>query len=142
VIQGQGVRGKQNSGAQFPSLIWQTKCPKSEANAPRRGFSGIIRKPMRISQSREYIASNPHFALARPLTPKELHRGQMTILYESFGSVGKEYSLEDLVRRCIERGYEDTYRDPNNDIRKSILYHLNLLREGDKRVPSKSINVL
>lgn len=97
---------------------------------------------MRISQSREYIDSDPHFALTRQLTPKELHRGQMTILYESFESVGKEYSLADLVRRCIQRGYEDTYRDPNNDIQKSILYHLNLFLEGDKRVPSKSIKVL
>jgi hypothetical protein len=35
------------------------------------------------------------------------------------------------VRRCTERDYDSTYRDPKNDIRKSILYHLNLLREGD-----------
>jgi hypothetical protein len=97
---------------------------------------------MRISQSREYIASNPRFALAKRLTPEELHRGQMTILYESLEPVGREYSLEELVRRCTERDYDSTYRDPNNDIRKSILYHLNLLRQGDKRVPPKSIQVL
>ena len=97
---------------------------------------------MGISQSREYIASNPRFALTKRLTPKELHRGQMTIVYESLESVGKVYSLEELVRRCTERDYDSTYRDPNNDIRKSILYHLNLLREGDKRAPAKSIRVL
>lgn len=97
---------------------------------------------MRISQSQEYIASNPRFALTRQLTAKQLHRGQMTILYNCLQPVGKAYELEQLVLRSIERDYESTYRDPQNDIRESLLYHLNLLREGDKRVPPGSVRVV
>jgi hypothetical protein len=29
---------------------------------------------------------------------------------------------------CSGRGYKSTFKDVNNDIRKSILYHLNLLK--------------
>jgi len=34
------------------------------------------------------------------------------------------------VRDCTKRGYKATYKDPNTDIRKSILHHLNLLAES------------
>ena len=47
---------------------------------------------------------------------------------EPFGS---ERSLDDLVRDCTGRNYKATFKDPNTDIRKSILYHLNLLAESE-----------
>jgi len=65
----------------------------------------------------------------------------MTILYESLEPFPREYSLEELVPCCIERGYKSTFRNPNTDIRKSILYHLNLLLNGTEHVPPNSIRV-
>ena len=51
----------------------------------------------------------------------------MTIVYESLEPFPQEYSLEELVARCLERDYTST---PNTDIRKSILYHLIRLLAG------------
>lgn len=82
---------------------------------------------MRFSQSRSYINSNPRFALTTASRPK-LSRGQMTIVYESLEPYRKEYSLEELVRRCIARNYEETFEGRNTDIRKSIIYHLNRIK--------------
>jgi hypothetical protein len=44
----------------------------------------------------------------------------MEILYKALEPYPKEYSIEELVRRCRELRYETTM-----PIRKSILYHLN-----------------
>jgi hypothetical protein len=52
----------------------------------------------------------------------------MEIVFKSLQPFGSEHSLGDLVRECISRGYKSTFKDPNTDIRKSILYHLNLLQ--------------
>ena len=50
----------------------------------------------------------------------------MTIVYMCLEPSGSIHSLEDLVRDCARREYKATFKDPNTDIRKSILYHLNL----------------
>jgi hypothetical protein len=92
---------------------------------------------MRIPQSRDYIASNPRFALTSAARPR-IQRGQMTILYESLEPFPSEYSLEELVSRCIERGYKSTFRNANTDIRKSNLYHLNRFLNGTEHVPPNS----
>jgi hypothetical protein len=84
---------------------------------------------MTISQSQSYIASNPRFALTRQSRPK-IQEGQQTIVYVCLEPFGSEHSLENLVRDCISRNYKATYKDPETDIRKSILYHLNLLAES------------
>ena len=81
---------------------------------------------MSISQSRPYIASNPRFALTRPARP-QIQEGQMTIVYMCLELSGSVHSLEELVRDCIRRGYKATFKNADEDIRKSILYHLNLL---------------
>jgi hypothetical protein len=53
----------------------------------------------------------------------------MTIVYMCLEPFGSVHSLEDLVRDCTGRGYKSTFRDASNDIRKSILYHLNRLED-------------
>ena len=52
----------------------------------------------------------------------------MTIVYESLEPYRKDYSLEELVRRCVERNYRETFEGRTTDIRKSILYHLNRIK--------------
>lgn len=84
---------------------------------------------MTLPKTKEYIASNPRFTLTTDGWPK-LQEGQMEIVFRSLQPFGSEHSLEDLVRECISRGYKSTFKDPNTDIRKSILYHLNLLNES------------
>lgn len=95
---------------------------------------------MRIPQSQVYIRSNPRFALTSASRPK-LHSGQMTILYESLEPFQHEYSLEELVPRCIERGYKSTFTNTASDIRKSILYQMNRLLNGTAHVPPNSIRI-
>lgn len=51
----------------------------------------------------------------------------MTIVDMCLEPSGSIHSLEDLVRDCARRRYKPTFKDPNTDIRKSMLYHLNLL---------------
>ncbi len=85
---------------------------------------------MTVSQSHLYIASNPRFALTRPSRPR-IQAGQQTIVYMCLEPFGSERSLDDLVRDCTGRNYKATFKDPNTDIRKSILYHLNLLAESE-----------
>jgi hypothetical protein len=53
----------------------------------------------------------------------------MTIVYMCLEPSGSVHSLEELVRDCTWRGYKATFKDPNTDIRKSILYHLDLLEQ-------------
>jgi len=84
---------------------------------------------MTLPKSKEYIASNPKFALKTKAWPK-LQQGQMEIVFRSLQPFGSEHSLEDLVKECVSRGYQSTFKDPNTDIRKSILYHMNLLLES------------
>jgi hypothetical protein len=84
---------------------------------------------MTISQSQLYIASDPRFALTRQSRPK-IQEGQQTIVYMCLEPFGSVHSLEELVRDCIRRNYKATFKDQNTDIRKSILYHLNLLAES------------
>ena len=84
---------------------------------------------MTISQSQSYIASNPRFALTRLSRPR-IQEGQQTIVYMCLEPFGSVHSIEELVRDCAGRNYKATYKDPNTDIRKSILYHLNLLAES------------
>jgi hypothetical protein len=82
---------------------------------------------MSFSQSRSGIASNPRFALMRLSRPK-LQRGQMTIIFERLeASHPNSLTLEELVQECRKQSYELTFRNPNTDIRKSILYHLSRL---------------
>lgn len=85
---------------------------------------------MTISQSQSYIACNPRFTLTRQSRPK-IQEGQQTIVYMCLEPYGSVHSLEDLVSDCLSRNYKATYKDPNTDIRKSILYHLNLLSESN-----------
>ena len=51
------------------------------------------------------------------------------IIYMCLEPSGSVHSLEELVRDCTRRGYKATFKDPNTDIRKSILYHLDLLEQ-------------
>jgi len=81
---------------------------------------------MIISQSRSYLESNPKFALTRPPRP-EIQEGQLTIVSMCLEPSGSNHSGEDLVPDCARRRYKATFKDPNADIRKSRLYHLNLL---------------
>jgi len=53
----------------------------------------------------------------------------MTILYMCLEPFASVHSLADLVRECKGRGYKATFKDPNTDISKSVLYHLKLLKE-------------
>jgi hypothetical protein len=85
---------------------------------------------MKISKSQAYINSNPRFALTRPSRSK-IKKGQMTIVYTCLEPSGSVHSLEDLVTKCTRRDYASTYKNPNTDIRQSILYQLNLLAECD-----------
>jgi hypothetical protein len=88
---------------------------------------------VRFSQSRSSIASNPRFALIRSSRPK-LQRGQMTVVFECLeASYPGGLTLEELVQACQKQRYYLTFRNPNTDIRKSILYHLNRL-ESVKQV--------
>jgi hypothetical protein len=96
---------------------------------------------MRIPQSKSYIASNPRFALTSAARPR-LQRGEMTIVYECLEPYPKVYSLEELVRRCSERDLQSRFRNPNTDVRKSILYHLNRLLNGTAHVPPNSIRIV
>jgi hypothetical protein len=50
----------------------------------------------------------------------------MTIVYMRLEPSASIHSLEELVRECARREYKATFKDPNTDIRKSILYHSNL----------------
>ena len=84
---------------------------------------------MTLPKSKEYIASNPRFTLKTKAWPK-LQQGQMEIVFRSLQPFGSEHSLEDLVKECVSRGYKSTFKDPNTDIHRSILYHLNLLHES------------
>jgi hypothetical protein len=83
---------------------------------------------MTISQSKPYIASIPRFGLARQ-SRSPIQDGQMTIIYMCLEPLGSVHSLTDLVHECTSRGYKSTFKDPNTDISKSILYHLRLLKE-------------
>ena len=49
----------------------------------------------------------------------------MTIVYMRLEPSGSIHSLEDQVRDCARREYQSTFKHPNTEIRKSILYHLN-----------------
>ena len=53
----------------------------------------------------------------------------MTIVYMCLEPSGSVHSLEELVRDCTRRGYKSTFKSADEDIRKSILYRLNLLDE-------------
>ena len=53
----------------------------------------------------------------------------MTIVYMCLEPFGTVQSLEELVRNCSRRGYKSTFKSPDEDIRKSILHHLQLLNE-------------
>jgi hypothetical protein len=72
------------------------------------------------------MESNPKFALTRPARP-EIQEGQMTIADMCLEPSGSIHSLEDRVRDYARRRYKAKFKDPNTDIRKSMLYHLNLL---------------
>ncbi len=94
---------------------------------------------MEIPQTLAYIKRNPRFALTRASVPP-LQKGQMMKVYKSLEPFPTEYSLEELVPRCIEFDYLATIRKPSNAanpvfIRKSILYHLNRLLTGTTRTP-------
>lgn len=54
----------------------------------------------------------------------------MEIVYKCLQPYGSVHSLEELVRDCISRNYKATLTNPNTDIPKSVLYHLNLLDEA------------
>jgi hypothetical protein len=90
---------------------------------------GAVALAMTLPKTKSYIASNPRFSLTTDGWPK-LQEGQMEIVFRCLQPYGSQHSLEDLVRACIGRNYKSTFKDPNTDIRKSILYHLNLLQEA------------
>jgi hypothetical protein len=84
---------------------------------------------MALPKSQAYIASNPRFSLKTAAWPK-LQEGEMEIVFKCLQPFGSVHSLEELVRDCISRNYKSRFKDPNTDIHKSILYHLNLLLES------------
>jgi hypothetical protein len=84
---------------------------------------------MALPKSQAYIASNPRFSLKTAAWPK-LQEGQMEIVFKCLQPFGSVHSLEELVQDCIGRNYKSTFKDPKTDIRRSILYHLNLLHES------------
>jgi hypothetical protein len=87
---------------------------------------------LRFSQSRSSITANPRFALTTLSRPR-LQRGQMTIVFERLESAHPDgLTLEELVKECRKQEYDLTFRNPNTDIRKSILYHLNRLESVRK----------
>jgi hypothetical protein len=89
----------------------------------------------RFPRSQAYIKSNPRFALTTLARPK-LQRGQMTIVLESLeASKLNGLRLEEIVAECQLRNYELTFRNPANDIRKSIIYHLDRI-ESVRQVAS------
>jgi hypothetical protein len=96
---------------------------------------------MPISWERQYIESNPRFALTGR-RPSILHGGQMTILYDCLELSPAGCSLEELVIRCRENDYEDTFEGRPTDIRKSILYQLKRMLLGTKLVPKDTIRAL
>ena len=52
----------------------------------------------------------------------------MTIVFERLESAHPHgLTLEELAKECRKHEYDLTFRNPNTDIRKSILYHLNRL---------------
>jgi hypothetical protein len=53
----------------------------------------------------------------------------MTIVYMCLEPLGTVLSLEELVQGCIRRGYKSTFKSADEDIRRSILYHINKLDE-------------
>jgi hypothetical protein len=83
---------------------------------------------MSLPQTQQYIASNPRFTLKTAAWPK-VQDGQMTIVYMCLQPFGSVHSLDELVRDCISRNYRSTLKNPNTDIPKSVLYHLNLLEK-------------
>jgi hypothetical protein len=71
----------------------------------------------------------------------------MTIVYDSLEPFPTEYSLEELIARCIERDYLTTIKKPKNwtnraFIPKSILYHLDRLLNGTTRTPQNLIRIV
>jgi predicted transcriptional regulator len=79
---------------------------------------------MEFSQSRTYIESNPGFKLARASVPT-LQRGQMAIVLDCLQKAHPNcLTLEELVSECGQK-YRNRFRNPNTDIRKSIIYQLN-----------------
>jgi hypothetical protein len=97
---------------------------------------------MTIPRSRDYIASNPQFAMTSAARPPQLHRGQMTILYGCLEPYPQAYSLEELAHRCDRQGYRLTFKNRNTEIRLSILYQLNRLLEGTEKVSPNSIRIV
>lgn len=84
---------------------------------------------MGISRSKSYIAKNPRFALAIAGSRPSLQAGQMTIVYECLEQHGI-LTLDELVGRCLAKGYSNLFRNPQTDPTISVLYHLKLLQDG------------
>ena len=50
----------------------------------------------------------------------------MTIIFECLEEVHPgDLALDELVRKCEQKDYVQTFKNPRTDIRKSILYQLN-----------------
>jgi hypothetical protein len=75
------------------------------------------------------MARKPQFELTEPGSRPKLQKGQMTIVYECFER-NRRLALTDLVSCCDRPEYRDTFRNPNTDITKSVLYHLKRMQEG------------
>jgi hypothetical protein len=95
----------------------------------------------RLSQSPTFIESNPRFAVTSAARPN-LHQGQMEILYAALEPYPSEYSLEEIVSRCANQHYAQTFKNKKTEIRKSILYQLDRLMNGTKMVPANSVRFI
>jgi hypothetical protein len=71
--------------------------------------------------------SNPRFLLTGHGFPK---KGQEKIVCESLLPFQEERTLEDLARRCIDRGYKEKIQEQTDlFLVSSILFHLREMRE-------------
>lgn len=120
---------KRTTDATHYKLILIDEIPKG-LDSNEHGGTDYGDREVKISNSQAYIKSNPRFSLARSSRSK-ISAGQMAIVYSCLKPVESVHSLEELVKECEERDYRSTFRNPKTDIRKSILYQLNLLAKSD-----------
>jgi hypothetical protein len=71
---------------------------------------------MAILKSESYIATNPRFELTEPGSRPKLQKGETTIVYECFETLGPSLSLRELVRHCGEPEYRERFTNPRTDI--------------------------
>lgn len=73
----------------------------------------------------------PRYTLTRSSFPK-LRKGEESIVYQALTQRPQSQSLEELVKRCCDLGYEQLMkRSPAlGDVWESVLWHLNRMRNA------------